>query len=572
MFTPSFWTHPSARRAVWLLALTGLTGLVGNVQAAQPAQVAPAAELPELNIDLKQTTVSGISSGAFMAVQMGVAKSAYVRGVAATAGGPYLCALDGAFSPTGVLSSIARCMQGDPDFKVFARPSAMGAAELDDMARRTKSHARWKKIDPVENLQRQALWVFHGSNDGIVKQPVAQGLVDWYRRFAPASQLFYKDNLNAAHAQISAACPAAPAAASESTTASATAAPTACNLCPTTGGSFINACPDRPAAPDHAPYDAAGSALQMFYGPLTRTPSARLSGQPQAFDQRPYLRLIDGTHRPKVSSELAMGETGYVYVPPACRDGQACRLHIAFHGCMQSATTIGRTFVDTAGLNEWADANRLVVLYPQAMPTNAEAAAASALNPWALASYKANEPLNPMGCWDWWGYNDNVALRPQPGGSYATAKGLQIAAVWRMAQKLAAKGKPGSLTTGASPAGAAPQLQALDQSATQALLRWQPVAGATAYRVYRSRADRPTEAAQAAGPVTAQSFWADGALSPATTYRYTVRAVVGGKEGADSNGVSVSTSPAPAACDPYFSLSKKHPVDRNGQPTDAVCP
>lgn len=559
MFSPSFWTDFRARPAAWRLAAAGLIGSVLAIPAAR------AADLPELAIDLKQTTVSGISSGAFMAVQMGVAKSASVRGVAATAGGPYLCALDGAYSPTGVLSSIARCMQGDPDFKAFARPGAMGPAELDDMARRAKSNARWKKIDPVEHLQRQALWVFRGSNDGIVKQPVAQGLVDWYRRFAPASQLFYKDNLNAAHAQISAACPAAPA------DAPASAAPAACNLCPTTGGSFINTCPDRPAAADHAPYDAAGSALQMFYGPLTRTPSARLSSQPQAFDQRPYLRLFDGTRRPKASAELAMGETGYVYVPPACRDGQACRLHIAFHGCMQSATTIGRSFVDTAGLNEWADANRLVVLYPQAMPTNAEAAAAGDANPWALASYKADEPLNPMGCWDWWGYNDNVAPRRQPGGSYATAQGLQIAAVWRMAQKLAAKGQPGSLGSGASSAGATPQLRALDQSATQVLLRWQPVVGATGYRVYRTRTDLAAAAPQAAGPVTTQPFWADAALSPATAYRYTVRAVVGGKEGADSNGVSVSTSPAPAACDPYFSLSKNRPVDRNGQPTDAVC-
>jgi len=559
MSIPSFWTDPPARTAAWLLAAAGL---VGSALASPTPQ---AAELPELNIDLTQTTVSGISSGAFMAVQMGVAKSASVRGVAATAGGPYLCALDGAYSPTGSLSSIARCMQGDPDFKVFARPSAMGPAELDDMAQRTKSNARWKKIDPVENLQQQALWVFRGSNDGIVKQPVAQGLVDWYRRFMPASQVFYKDNLNAAHAQISAACPAAPA----ETAASANAAPAACNLCPTTGGSFINACPDQPAAPDHAPYDAAGSALQMFYGPLKRTASAQLSTQAQAFDQRPYLRLFDGNRSPKASAEIAMGETGYVYVPPACREGQACRLHIAFHGCMQSATTIGRTFVDTAGLNEWADANRLVVLYPQAMPTNAEAAAASAFNPWALASYKANEPLNPMGCWDWWGYNDNVALRAQPGGSYATAQGLQIAAVWRMAQKLGAKGKAGSLSPAATPAGTAPQLLALDQSATQVLLRWQPVAGATGYRVYRASGD---SAAQATGPVTAHPFWTDAALNPATAYRYTVRAVVGGKEGSASNEVRLTTAAAPAACDPYFSLSKGRPVDRNGQPTDAVCP
>lgn len=31
----------------------------------------------------------------------------------------------------------------------------------------------------------------------------------------------------------------------------------------------------------------------------------------------------------------SMGESGFIYVPTACRDGQKCRLHISFHGCSQ---------------------------------------------------------------------------------------------------------------------------------------------------------------------------------------------------------------------------------------------
>lgn len=509
-----------------------------------------AADLPELNIDLRQTTVSGISSGAFMAVQLGVAKSSYVRGVAATAGGPYLCALDSAYSPAGATASIARCMQGDPTLK--PAPTALGQADMANMVRRTHTAAKWQKIDPVENLNRQAVWVFHGYNDGIVKLPVSQALTSWYQQFTPASQVFHKDNLNAAHAQISAAC---------------SASDSQCNLCSSTGGSFINSCQNQPSAPDQVPYDAAGSALQMFYGPLTRTTTEQLGARPQTFSQLPFLKLHDGSH-PGDSGEIAMADTGYFYAPRSCAEGQVCRLHIAFHGCMQSATTLGTTFVERAGVNEWADANNIVVLYPQAMPTNADI---DFQNPVKLAAYKANQPFNPMGCWDWWGYNDNVLRRPgaaTPGGAYATSEGLQMAAVWRMAEKLAAKGRPDSLIPTATSQTVAPQLTALDQTATQALLRWQPVRGASAYQVYRREG---SQAARPVGKATPRLFWADSGLLPKSRYRYTVRAVMNGKEGPDSNAVSVVTAPATPGCDPYFSLQQNTPVDRHNVRTDAVC-
>ena len=91
--------------------------------------------------------------------------------------------------------------------------------------------------------------------------PVSQALVDWYGRFTPKSQIFHKDSLNAAHAQISAAC-------GDSGTSS-------CNLCPATGGKFINSCGDQPPVSGQL-YDAAGAALQLFYGPLARTESCLL--------------------------------------------------------------------------------------------------------------------------------------------------------------------------------------------------------------------------------------------------------------------------------------------------------
>ena len=82
---------------------------------------------------------------------------------------------------------------------------------------------------------------------------------------------------------------------------------------------------------------------------------------------------------------LSMDETAFVYVPTACQAGAAgdapCTVHVALHGCSQSRSFVGTVFVENAGYNAWAEANRIIVLYPQA----------------------ASDVLlgNPNACWDW---------------------------------------------------------------------------------------------------------------------------------------------------------------------------
>ena len=554
--------------------------------SALAVDVTPPQALPKLRIDLAETTVSGISSGAYMAVQMGVVKSRLVRGVAATAGGPYMCATNGDVGSS--TAAVSRCMQGDPMMPPAATDRLVDASDgtftysFQGKAQRdVERMARGQRIDPLGGIGRQAIWVFHGYNDGIVKLPVSQALVGWYTgrhpngRSAsgmtarlPASQVFHKDDLNAGHAQISTACTGSH-----------------CNPCDVQGGAFINSCP----LPAQAPYDAAGSALQMFYGRLTRTGTDSLGGRFLSFGQQPYLKLIDGKTPVKASDEIAMGEEGYLYVPKACEDGSTtCRLHIAFHGCMQSATDMGRVtgrrdyFARNAGVNEWADQNRIVVLYPQAMPTNAVSGTAlsAAVNPMsaprdvlgslgqAMASYDMSRPFNPMGCWDWWGYNDDVPARALSGqwpvGSFASSQGVQIAAVWRMAEQLADPALTGTLARAAATAGPS-EVTVLDRTATQVLLRWEPVQDASGYKVYRTGGPGGAVASE-----TAQPFFADSLLAPQTTYSYVVHAVTKGSEKA-LNTVTATTAKAPPPCDPYFSLAQNKVVGRDNKPLDKTC-
>lgn len=496
---------------VWLLLL------------ALPASVlADQRPLPALNIDLAQTTVSGISSGAFMAVQFAVAHSATVRGVAATAGGPYFCAGKDSWAGAGASKAIAHCMQGDPAYP--AVPISDG--DLAQMAVAARTWAGKGLIDSVDNLQNQRVWLFHGYNDGIVKKPVSDALFQWYSGFVPAGELFYKDGLKAGHAQISASCGGDGA---------------ECQPCAVTGGEFINSCADEQTPAQS--YDAAGAALQFFYGPLQRTASEALSGAPQTFDQRPFIRRNGNAIDPLKAS---MADRGYLYVPAACAAGQPCRLHVAFHGCQQQAGANGSPFAKRAGFNEWADANRIVVLYPQTAATSAVPLT----------------PYNPQGCWDWWGYND---FSFDMAGHYATRDGAQISAVWRMLQQLA-KGAGTAVPAPAAAASGAPALSIVDTSATQVVLAWTAIRGATAYRIERDG----REVGQVNGGIHS---WVDSGLVAQGSFNYSVRAIdAGGNAGPAATAVTAQTGKAAPFCDPYFSLAQNRTVNRYNLPSNKTCP
>ncbi|WP_168734305.1 extracellular catalytic domain type 2 short-chain-length polyhydroxyalkanoate depolymerase [Pseudothauera nasutitermitis] len=486
-----------------------------------------AQELPALRIDPTQITTSGISSGAYMAVQFGVAHSATVSGVAATAGGPYFCAGRDARGGMAVGRVIARCMQGDP-----AMPAVpIGRAEQAEMAAATRAWAAQGRIDPLAALAEQRVWLFHGYNDGIVKRPVVEALRDWYGQFVPAGQVFFRNDLRAAHAQISASCAASGQEGAQ------------CNPCAQAGGNFINTCADPATGAER--YDAAGAALQWFYGPLEgRVETSGLSGSVVAFDQRPYVRR---DYLPLPALRAALAETGYAYVPAACAAGEACRLHVAFHGCQQQAERIGLDFVRGAGFNEWADANRIVVLYPQATATRAVPIT----------------PLNPQGCWDWWGYNDFLFDAP---GRYATREGLQVSAVWRMVERLRAGG---DAPLAAEPA-AELMLRLADVTAEAAALTWAPVPGAASYRIEREEVEGAAAAHVfhvSAPPV------ADHGLAPERAYRYVLHALdAGGAPIGAAAALQVRTARAAPACDPYYSLADDRPVDARGRPAGAPCP
>jgi hypothetical protein len=218
---------------------------------------------------------------------------------------------------------------------------------------------------------------------------------------------------------------------------------TGLNDCRVTQSPFIDRCNN---------HDQAGIILQYIYGALNKpgNPDA-LSATVQSFAQAGY------THS-DTPGTLSLADEGYVFVPKDCAAGMACRVHVALHGCLQTIDDIGQEFIAAAGLNAWADTNRIIVLYPQ-------------------AKARALVPANPNGCWDWWSYVTHD-------DSYVTKSGRQIMAIKTMLDALTAGSRP-SAAPQPAPGVAPPALAVIDTSDTAAALVWAPVAGAERYNVAR---------------------------------------------------------------------------------------
>jgi poly(3-hydroxybutyrate) depolymerase len=287
--------------------------LVG-LAVAFPAVARAAEPLPAFGADLAQTSVSGLSSGAFMAGQFHVAFSETIVGAGIVAGGPYDCA------GGSVAFAMNRCMD-----------TALGLPDPARLVRRAQDRAADGEIDPLAGLAADRVYVFSGTEDGTVTPPVVAATAEFYRLAGvPEGQLAVVDDMPAGHAVL--------------TEASG-------NACGFTGDPFVNDCD----------YDQAGAILEHIYGDLA-PPAAEPQGRLIEFDQREFLN--DPTAH-------GMALTGFAYLPADCADAAAgCRVHVAFHGCRQTEALVGDAFLRTAGYNRWADTNRLIVLYPQATRTS----------------------------------------------------------------------------------------------------------------------------------------------------------------------------------------------------------
>jgi poly(3-hydroxybutyrate) depolymerase len=303
-------------RSTWsprALSVSGVLLLLASLLTGARAQ----SSLPAVGAG-PGTTVSGISSGAFMAVQFHVAFSGEIAGVGSVAGGPYLCA-EGSVS-----IALGRCMDANPLF---------GAPDAAYLLRRASTLAAFRRIDPLENLARSRVYVFGGGGDWTVRRPVVESLVAFYRAAGVTeAAMAMRLDMPAGHGFIVDGPSDGPG-----------------EGCGATAPPFINDCD----------YDQAGAILRHLLPSAAAVRVAVPAGRLLRFGQAEFLP------QPR---RHGMDEIGFAYLPPDCvgGGGARCRVHVAFHGCEQGRRRLDDLFATSTGYLNWADSYRLVVLFPQA--------------------------------------------------------------------------------------------------------------------------------------------------------------------------------------------------------------
>jgi predicted peptidase len=121
-------------------------------------------------------TVSGLSSGGFMAAQMHNIYSSQFSGAGIFSGGPFYCG------------------QENPAEKIESCTVKPEGIDLDAIQAKTKN----LNIDSPENLKDQKVWVFGGVLDTVVVQGVQDKLVDQYLR--NGAEVGYINSIQSQHA------------------------------------------------------------------------------------------------------------------------------------------------------------------------------------------------------------------------------------------------------------------------------------------------------------------------------------------------------------------------------------
>jgi hypothetical protein len=245
-----------------------------------------------------------------------------------------------------------------------------GVLDTKKLMRRATALAEEGSIGPLVNLRRSKVYLYSGGSDHTVARAVVEAARDFY---LAAGVL--EENVQFVFKEHG-------------------------------GHAFLTdghggACEQsHPPYVNNCRYDQAGAILSWFYGQLAPKGEAK-DGNFVKFDQSGYAQ-----------PEAVLADEGTAYVPAACRSQPRCRVHIVFHGCKQSQADAGGAVVRDTGFADWAETNNLIIVFPQAAPS----------------------ALNPMTCWDWWGYT---------GRGFLTRDAPQIRAVAAMLSRLGEPAREG---------------------------------------------------------------------------------------------------------------------------------
>lgn len=279
-------------------------------------------------------SVSGFSSGGFFAHQMHVIFSSYIEGAGIVAGGPYFC----------TMGSYNR-------FQTACKSNTYLISLTTSISAATQQAAS-NNIDLPGNLSSSKVYIFSGSKDTVVFPGVVQKTLEFYQNFIQPSNIVANFKIDAQHSWVT----------------NGTG-----NPCWYLGPPGVNDCG----------FDLSGAILQQIYGAL-QPKGVQVKENLYSFDQTLYGNCW----------QAGLSSRGFVYVPERCMNSE-CSVHVLFHGCFGDFAINGFSFINEIGINDWAESNNLLIIFPQVIATS----------------------QNPEGCWDFWGYTSpsfNSNSSPQP--------------------------------------------------------------------------------------------------------------------------------------------------------------
>lgn len=415
--------------------------------------------------DQLKYTISGISSGGFMANQMATIFSSQFSGVATVAGGFYYCAedylpkkvkedslgigtrnlflfepapIDDSFNPFILFSgsnsaSWFRPQKGNPIYQSSLCMSSPDKTNLPTDY--LKSNAEKNLVDPLINLSEQKVFIYHGSADSVIRAKSQERLKEYYLSVGVLDLNIETITGTGNHNFPTDRTDAMP--------------------CKRAGVPYLGACD----------LDLAGLFLGSFYtdekkGKLIRSEVNR--DHLYIVDQTTQIENVNKSEENWTMAAPSIAPYGYMYASDKClQNPGSCQTHVALHGCQMSdsfneefqkkfqqqvnnyrivnmrtskeAIFFSRLpvieekvnkygllkFALDSGYLEYAEENDLMILFPQTWIT------------------EKNYPYNPHGCWDWFGWT---------GDNYATNQGSETKWLMSFIQAIAANPRSHILT------------------------------------------------------------------------------------------------------------------------------
>ena len=362
----------------WFLATAAICALT----VVRCATAAPTLEVVAagINIDPNKISVSGISSGGFMAHQFHVAHSENIMGAGIVAGGPYYCAGGTIFNAVQKCSKFFE-LECKKTWGVFfpelcdltdkTPKSPDDAKKVAEASFYQAKHEEAKgNISKLAGLKDSKVYLFSAEDDKLVPHGVMDAVnhfyADWagiarvnieYNSTFPARHTMVRDNFNKPAGGVVGDCPSqanSPPLDKDTfiddceSVAKEKQAQYGCVCPPPKAGRAASGavCPPeskQAACKDLQDSDLAGKILKHIYGEEGSGGKKVLKGgrvkvaerEVNAFDQTKVFEMMFPKYPSSQRDNASMAYDGYVFIPETCKDGRMCKLHVAFHGCLQ---------------------------------------------------------------------------------------------------------------------------------------------------------------------------------------------------------------------------------------------